>query len=148
MNNDLRGRNLNSSKDSEMRKKQQPNMSEKKSHCLLDISFSLEENMQHQLKVNFKWYKHDFSKYHYDEWTVGEEINKPLLLKRKNYSMDTTLANNAIYKGSEIIRTQGRAATEIFKQLNVLSEEELYHDKARQVLEKSLKVPNDLQSSP
>lgn len=101
----------------------------------MDVSSRLEENTQHQLKENFKWYKRDLSKYHHDDWTVGEEINKPLLLNLKNYTMDTTQAVNAIYKGSEIIWTQDRAATEIFEQLNALSEGELSHDAARQILD-------------
>lgn len=69
----------------------------------MDISSYLEESTPLQIQYNFKRFKRELSKYHDEEWTVGEEINKPLILKLKSYTVDTTQVVNSIYKGSETL---------------------------------------------
>jgi polyhydroxyalkanoate synthesis regulator phasin len=104
----------------------------------LDISAYLEESTQQQLQDNFKRYKRDLSKYHHEEWTVGEEINKSLIPKLKYYTVDTAQVVSTIYKGSDIIRTHGRAATEIYEQLNTIREGEISQEEARQLLDETM----------
>ncbi|KAI8881652.1 hypothetical protein K501DRAFT_295707 [Backusella circina FSU 941] len=86
----------------------------------VEITSTLENNTQQQHQENFKRYRRDISKYHNEEWTVAEEVNKSLLPKLKHYTVDTTQVVNAYYKGAETSRLHGRAATEIFEQLKTI----------------------------
>jgi hypothetical protein len=42
----------------------------------LEITSSLDEVTKRQHQDNFKRYKQETNKYHHEEWTVAEEINK------------------------------------------------------------------------
>jgi hypothetical protein len=98
------------------------------------IASSLDELTKQQHQDNFKRYKREISKYHHEEWTVAEEINKSFLPKLKQYTVGTTQVVNAHYKGAEISRLHGRAATEIFEQLLTIKSGELLTEEANQLL--------------
>ncbi|KAI9478783.1 MAG: hypothetical protein EXX96DRAFT_483738, partial [Benjaminiella poitrasii] len=57
------------------------------------------------------------SKYHHEEWTMVEEINKTFLIKVEQFTISTTQVVNVHYKGVETSWLHGKAVTEIFKQL-------------------------------
>lgn len=101
----------------------------------LDITTYLEESTPLQIQENFKRFKRELSKYQDEEWTVGEEINKSLIPKLKSYTVDTAQVVTSIYKGSETLRTHGRAATELYEQLSTLQEGEMSQNEAHQLLE-------------
>lgn len=103
----------------------------------VEVVTTLEENSKLQLQEGFKRYKKDLSKYAHDEWTVAEEINKSLLPKLKQHTVETTQLVSSIYKGSEIIRTIGRGATEIFEQLKTIREGEISGEEAHTILEEA-----------
>ncbi|KAG1174212.1 hypothetical protein G6F36_011269 [Rhizopus arrhizus] len=104
----------------------------------LEIITSLDDVKRQQHLDNFKRYKRDISKYYHNEWTVGEEINKSFLPKLKNHTVDTTQVVNAYYKGSEINRTHGRAATELYEQLHTIKRGNLPADQAHQLLDEAI----------
>ncbi|KAG1135032.1 hypothetical protein G6F37_013104 [Rhizopus arrhizus] len=103
----------------------------------VEIITQLEENSKQQLQDNFRRFKKNLSKYIDEEWTVAEEINKSLLPKLKTYTVDTAQLVSSIYRGSEIMRTHGRAATEIFEQLSILREGEISTEEAHAILEEA-----------
>lgn len=96
---------------------------------------------------NFKRFKRDLSKYHDEHLTVGEEINKSLLPKLKSFTVDTAQVVNSIYKGSEVLRTQGRAATDLFEQLSAIQEGNISHEQANSSSQIQSNKPNDLPST-
>jgi regulator of replication initiation timing len=100
----------------------------------LDITEYLEESTPLQIHENFKRYKRDLAKYYDEEWTTGEEVNKSLIPKLKAYTVDTAQVVTSIYKSSDIIRTQGRAATELYEQLSTIQDGEIPQEQARQLL--------------
>ncbi|KAG0852319.1 hypothetical protein G6F17_008215 [Rhizopus arrhizus] len=101
----------------------------------LDITGYLEESTPLQIQEKFKRFKRDLTKYQDEEWATGEEINKSLLPKLKAYTVDTAQVVALIYKSSDIIRTQGRAATELYEQLATLQNDgEMPQEQARQLL--------------
>ncbi|KAG0810222.1 hypothetical protein G6F17_008310 [Rhizopus arrhizus] len=104
----------------------------------LEITSSLDKVTKQQHQDNFKRYKREISKYHHEEWTVAEEINKSFLPKLKQFTVDTTQVVNAHYKGAENSRLHGRAATEIFEQLLTIKSGELTADEANQLLDEAL----------
>ena len=104
----------------------------------LEITSSLDKVTKQQHQDNFKRYKREISKYHREEWTVAEEINKSFLPKLKQFTVDTTQVVNAYYKGAENSRLHGRAATEIFEQLLTIKSGELTADEANQLLDEAL----------
>lgn len=104
----------------------------------VEITNTLEENSRHQLQETFKRYKKDLSRYSNDDWTRAEEINKSLLPKIKQHTVETTQLVSSIYKGSDITRTLGRGATEIFEQLQILGEGEISSEEAQTVLEEAI----------
>ncbi|KAI8881650.1 hypothetical protein K501DRAFT_274424 [Backusella circina FSU 941] len=81
----------------------------------MDIISTLEENSKLQLQESFRRYKKDLTRYTNDDWTIPEEINKSLTPKLKHHTVETTQLVSSIYKGTDIIRTLGRGATEIFE---------------------------------
>jgi hypothetical protein len=103
----------------------------------MEITSSLENVTRQQHQENFKRYKRDLGKYSHEEWTMGEEINKSFTQKLKNYTVDTTHVVNVCYKGAEVSRTHGRAATEIFEQLSALQSGNLSEMEAHQLLEEA-----------
>ena len=104
----------------------------------MEIIDSLENLTKQQHQENFKLYKREISKYHHEEWTMGEEINKSFIPKLKNYTVDSTQVINAHYKGSEISRIHGRAATEIFEQLATIRRGNISPTEAQQLLEEAM----------
>ncbi|KAG0809355.1 hypothetical protein G6F19_013633 [Rhizopus arrhizus] len=55
-----------------------------------------------------------------------------------NHTVDTTQVVNAYYKGSEINRTHGRAATELYEQLHTIKRGNLPADQAHQLLDEAI----------
>ncbi|KAG2195369.1 hypothetical protein INT47_004477, partial [Mucor saturninus] len=104
----------------------------------LEITSSLEQHTKQQHQDNFKRYKRDVTKYHHNEWTIVEEINKSFLPKLRHYTVDTTQVVNAHYKGAEISRLHGRAATEIFEQLSIIKDGEISTEEAHQLLDEAI----------
>ncbi|KAG1449518.1 hypothetical protein G6F56_008617 [Rhizopus delemar] len=99
----------------------------------VDITFFLEDILSQQVQDNFKRLKRNRKKYHDKQWVTGEEINKSLSPKLKSFNVDTAQVVNSIYKGSEILCTQGRA-TELFEQLVVHQEGDMSQNEAAQLL--------------
>ena len=56
----------------------------------MDIVSTLEDNSKLQLQDSFKRYRKDLTKYTHDDWTVAEEINKSLVPKLKQHTVETT----------------------------------------------------------
>ncbi|KAG1258167.1 hypothetical protein G6F68_008917 [Rhizopus microsporus] len=104
----------------------------------LGITSSLDKPTRQQHQDNFKRYKREVTKYHHDEWTVAEEINKSFIPKLKQYTVDTTQVVNAHYKGAEISRLHGRAATEIYEQLSIIQAGEISTEEAHQLLAEAI----------
>lgn len=104
----------------------------------LDITSTLENLTKQQHLDNFKRYKRDVSNYYNEEWTIPEEINKSFIPKLKNYTVDTTQVVNADYKGADISRMHGRAATEIYEQLLTIKNGHLPTEKAQQLLDETI----------
>lgn len=104
----------------------------------LGITSTLEQFTKQQHQDNFKRYKREITKYHHEEWTVAEEINRSFIPKLKQYTVDTTQVVNAHYKGAEISRLHGRAATEIYEQLCTIQAGEISADEAYQLLEEAI----------
>lgn len=61
----------------------------------LGITSSLDKLTKQQHEDNFKRYKREVTKYHHDERTVVEEINKSFIPKLKQYTVDTSQVVNA-----------------------------------------------------
>ncbi|KAG1144717.1 hypothetical protein G6F37_004799 [Rhizopus arrhizus] len=80
----------------------------------------------------------EISKYYNEKWTVGEEINKSLIPKLKNYIVDTTQVVNSNYKGSEANRIHERAPTEIYEQFFTIQDEKLLAADAQQLFEEAM----------
>lgn len=104
----------------------------------LGITSSLDKLTKQQHQDNFKRYKRELTKYHHDEWTVAEEINKSFIPKLKQYTVDTTQVVNAHYKGAENCRLHGRAATEIYEQLSIIKAGEITAEEAHQLLDEAI----------
>ncbi|PHZ12371.1 uncharacterized protein RHIMIDRAFT_284748, partial [Rhizopus microsporus ATCC 52813] len=102
------------------------------------ITSSLDNLTKQQHQDNFKRYKREITKYHHDEWTVAEEINKSFIPKLKQYTVDTTQVVNAHYKGAENSRLHGRAATEIYEQLSIIQAGEISAEEAHQLLNEAI----------
>jgi polyhydroxyalkanoate synthesis regulator phasin len=104
----------------------------------LGITSSLNKLTKQQHQDNFKRYKREVTKYRHDEWTVTEEINKAFIPKLKQYTVDTIQVVNAHYKGAEISRLHGRAATEIYEQLSIIQAGEISTEEAHQLLDETI----------
>ncbi|EIE90157.1 hypothetical protein RO3G_14868 [Rhizopus delemar RA 99-880] len=122
----------NFSNDSEKKNKQSMPAIKKTDHYLWTSSTIWKKLLQ--IQENFKRYKRELSRYQSDNWTVGEEINKSLIPKLKKYNVDTHQVVTSIYKGSDVLRTQERAATELYEQLSNLQQGEMSQDEAQQLL--------------
>ncbi|KAG0753321.1 hypothetical protein G6F60_012744 [Rhizopus arrhizus] len=114
-----------------------------RSEFKINFSIELEQYKYYKLtkqqhQDNFKRYKREVTKYHHDEWTVAEEINKSFIPKLKQYTVDTTQVVNAHYKGAEISRLHGRAATEIYEQLSIIQAGEISTEEAHQLLNEAI----------
>ncbi|KAG0734339.1 hypothetical protein G6F57_014226 [Rhizopus arrhizus] len=55
-----------------------------------DIVSTLEDSSKLQLQESFKRYRKDLTKYTHDDRTVAEEINKSLVPKLKQHTVETT----------------------------------------------------------
>ncbi|KAI8885341.1 hypothetical protein K501DRAFT_270919 [Backusella circina FSU 941] len=78
----------------------------------------LEVAKKNEQQENFELYKRDFSRYHNEDWTVAEDINKSFIPKLKHFNVDTNQIVNNCYKGAEICRTQARAASVVKYHIN------------------------------
>ena len=102
----------------------------------MDIVSTLEDNSKLQLQESFKRYRKDLTKYTHDDWTVAEEINKSLVPKLKQHTVETNQLVSSIYKETDI-RTLGRGATKIFEQLQTIKEGEISGEEANTILEEA-----------
>lgn len=102
----------------------------------MEIATELENLSQQQLQDNFKHFKRDTKRYHSDEWTVPEKINKSLLPYLKRHQTEIAQVVATSQKITEATRFQARVAMEIFEELQLLLERNPEPMQARRAMER------------
>ncbi|KAI9247766.1 hypothetical protein EDC94DRAFT_589666 [Helicostylum pulchrum] len=82
-----------------------------------EVYTELESYNQHELQKALQKFKRTIPKYNNEEWNTPETTNPNFISQLKQWKVDSLQLVNQIYKLTENMRVQARAATEIFEQL-------------------------------
>ena len=89
-----------------------------------EIFEELENSPKIDLSNNLKKFAKDTKRFEGGEWTAAETINKGFIPDLKKYTIDSLQAVSYKYKDADRLRVAGHAATEIFRELQFITNNE------------------------